>query len=80
LEEVGRDAARFFFNTKASGSHLDFDLDLAVKKSNENPVYYVQYAYARSCSMLRLLESEGFKVPDVDSVDLTVLKAPEELS
>jgi len=79
LEEVGRDAARFFFNTKASGSHLDFDLDLAVKKSNENPVYYVQYAYARSCSMLRLLESEGFKVPDVDSVDLTVLKAPEEI-
>jgi len=79
LEEVGRDAARVFFNTKASGSHLDFDLDLAVKKSNENPVYYVQYAYARSCSMLRLLESEGFKVPDVDSVDLTVLKAPEEI-
>ncbi|HOM02231.1 MAG TPA: arginine--tRNA ligase [Acetivibrio sp.] len=79
LEEVGRDAARFFFNTKASGSHLDFDLDLAVKKSNENPVYYVQYAYARSCSMLRLLEGEGFKIPDVDSVDLTLLKAPEEI-
>ncbi|GAE88702.1 arginine--tRNA ligase [Acetivibrio straminisolvens] len=79
LEEVGRDAARFFFNTKASGNHLDFDLDLAVKKSNENPVYYVQYAYARSCSMLRLLESEGFKIPDVGSVDLALLKSSEEI-
>ncbi len=79
LEEVGRDAARFIFNTKASGSHLDFDLDLAVKQSNENPVYYVQYAHARICSMLRLIESEGFSVPSVSSVDLTILTAPEEL-
>ena len=55
IEEVGKDAARFNFNTKASGSHLDFDLDLAVKQSNENPVFYVQYAHARICSMLRLL-------------------------
>lgn len=79
LEEVGRDAARFIFNTKASGSHLDFDLDLAVRQSNENPVYYVQYAHARICSMLRLLEGEGISVPDADEVDLTLLAAPEEL-
>ncbi len=79
LEDVGRDAARFIFNTKASGSHLDFDLDLAVKQSNENPVYYVQYAHARICSMLRLIESEGTKVPSADEADLTNLTAPEEL-
>ncbi len=79
LEEVGKDAARFFFNMKASGSHLDFDLDLAVKQSNENPVYYVQYAHARICSMLRLLESEGVRLPRVEDVDLTLLKAPEEI-
>lgn len=78
LEDVGRDAARFIFNTKASGSHLDFDLDLAVKQSNENPVYYVQYAHARICSMIRLLESEGVKVPDSYEVDLARLAAPEE--
>jgi arginyl-tRNA synthetase len=80
LEEVGRDAARFIFNTKASGSHLDFDLDLAVKQSNENPVYYVQYAHARICSMLRLLESEGISVPAADEADLTLLVAPEEIN
>lgn len=79
LEEVGRDAARFIFNTKTSGSHLDFDLDLAVKQSNENPVYYVQYAHARICSMLRLLESEGASVPEVGEVDFARLSAPEEL-
>lgn len=79
LEEVGRDAARFFFNTKASGNHLDFDLDLAVKQSNENPVYYVQYAHARICSMLKLLESEGVKVPDVDAVNVSLLDKGEEI-
>ena len=78
LEEVGRDAARFIFNTKASGNHLDFDLDLAVKQSNENPVYYVQYAHARICSMIRLLESEGVRVPGADEADISLLKAPEE--
>ncbi len=79
LEDVGRDAARFIFNTKASGSHLDFDLDLAIKQSNENPVYYVQYAHARICSMLRLIESEGVKVPSANEVELTRLTAPEEI-
>ncbi len=79
LDEVGRDAARFIFNTKASGSHLDFDLDLAVQQSNENPVFYVQYAHARICSMLRLLESEGSKVPDAAEVDFGLLSVKEEL-
>lgn len=79
LDEVGRDAARFFFNMKAAGSHLDFDLDLAVQQSNDNPVFYVQYAHARICSMLRLLESEGVTVPGVDSVNLALLNAPEEM-
>ena len=78
LEDVGRDAARFIFNTKASGNHLDFDLDLAVKQSNENPVYYVQYAHARICSMLRLLESEGVTVPEADKTNVSLLTTPEE--
>ena len=79
LEEVGRDAARFFFNTKASGSHLDFDLDLAVKESNENPVFYVQYAHARICSMLKRLEEENVKLQSIDAVNLTMLVAKEEI-
>ncbi|HOJ12038.1 MAG TPA: arginine--tRNA ligase [Clostridiales bacterium] len=79
LDEAGKDAARFFFNMKASGNHLDFDLDLAVRQSNENPVFYVQYAHARICSMLKLLESEGIRVPDVEQVDLTPLKENEEI-
>jgi arginyl-tRNA synthetase len=79
LEEVGRDAARFFFNTKASGNHLDFDLDLAVQQSNDNPVFYVQYAHARICSMLRLLEGEGVKLPEVGEVDFSLLSSKEEL-
>ena len=79
VEEVGRDGVRFFFNTKASGSHLDFDLDLAVKQSNENPVFYVQYAHARICSMLKLLESEGIVIPEVNSAKLELLDKQEEL-
>lgn len=78
LEEVGRDAARFFFNTRAAGSHLDFDLDLAVKQSNDNPVYYVQYAHARICSMLKILEEDGHRLPDINDVDLGLLKSDEE--
>ncbi len=79
LDEVGRDAARFFFNTKAAGSHLDFDLDLAVKQSNENPVYYVQYAHARICSMIRILAEDGITIPAAVNVDLDLLVAPEEI-
>lgn len=79
LEDVGRDAARFFFNMKASGNHLDFDLDLAAKQSNENPVYYVQYAHARICSLIRLLEESGVKVPSANEVDLSLLSQQEEI-
>lgn len=80
LDEVGKDAARFFFNMKTSGSHLDFDLDLAIKQSNENPVFYVQYAHARICSILRLLAQEEILIPDVSSVDLSLLSQPEEIA
>lgn len=79
VEEVGRDGVRFFFNTKASGSHLDFDLDLAVKESNENPVFYVQYAHARICSMFKLLESEGIRLPAASEIKAELLDKPEEL-
>lgn len=57
MEEVGVDAMRYFFAMRSSDSHLDFDMDLAVSRSNENPVYYVQYAHARICSMLRQAET-----------------------
>lgn len=81
LEEVGRDAARFFFNLKTSGSHLDFDLDLAVSQSNENPVYYVQYAHARICSLIRKLrEEEGVILKDTDRINPELLTKDEELA
>lgn len=59
IEEVGVDATRYFFTMRSADSHLDFDMDLAVSKSNENPVYYVQYAHARICSILRQGEELG---------------------
>jgi len=59
VDEVGRDAARFFYITRRSDQHLDFDLDLAKSQSNDNPVYYVQYAHARICSVLTQLEDKG---------------------
>lgn len=61
VEEVGRDAARYFFIMRSADSHLDFDLDLAKKQSNENPVYYIQYAHARICSIFRQLAERGGK-------------------
>lgn len=62
IEEVGTDAARFIFLTRSMDSQLDFDLDLAVKKSSDNPVYYVQYAHARICSIFRQAEEVGLKL------------------
>ena len=59
MEEVGVDAMRYFFAMRSGDSHLDFDMDLAVSKSNENPVYYAQYAHARVCSILRQGEELG---------------------
>ncbi len=79
LEEIGSDAARFFFNLRQPTSHFDFDLDLAVSQTNENPVYYVQYAYARCCSILRMLEAEGITVPEYAQVDCSLLKTPQEM-
>ncbi|MDF1524825.1 MAG: arginine--tRNA ligase [bacterium] len=76
--EVGRDAARFIFLTRKSDSKLDFDLDLAKEKSNDNPVYYVQYAHARICSILRNAQEQGVSFPEPGGVDLTLLDLPEE--
>jgi arginyl-tRNA synthetase len=59
--EVGKDAARFFYVMRRSEQHMDFDLKLATSKSNENPVFYVQYAYARVCSVLRQLDEKGWE-------------------
>lgn len=80
LDEVGVDAARFFFNMKTSGSHLDFDMNLAVEQSNNNPVYYVQYAHARICSILRKLEEENIQRLPSEKVNLSLLTKPEELA
>ncbi len=79
IEEVGRDAARFFFNLRAADTHLDFDLDLAVEKSSENPVFYVQYAHARICSILNQIVQEGIQVPAIDGINLTLLKENAEI-
>lgn len=68
VEEVGLDAVRYNFAMRAGDTHLDFDLDLAIKQSNENPVYYAQYAHARICSILRQAEEKGFK-PSTDGLD-----------
>jgi len=68
VDEVGKDAARFFFNMRSADTHLDFDLDLAVKQSDENPVYYVQYAHARICSILRQASELGIQEPDIGNL------------
>jgi arginyl-tRNA synthetase len=77
-DEVGRDAARFIFLTRKADSKLEFDLELAKEKSNDNPVYYVQYAHARICSILRNAAEQGLCVPEPGDVDLTLLDLPEE--
>ena len=80
LDEISVDAARYFFNSRASTSPLDFDLDLAVREDSENPVYYVQYAHARICSLLSRLAEEGEEVPAAEAVDAGVMTTPEELA
>ncbi|MFW2369051.1 MAG: arginine--tRNA ligase [Desulforhopalus sp.] len=79
LDEVGVDAARFFFMMRKPDSQLDFDLDLATKESQENPVYYVQYAHARVCSILRQAVDKGVAVPTTADADLSLLVEPEEV-
>lgn len=78
LDEVPIDAARFFFNLREPNSHFDFDLDLAVNESNSNPVYYVQYAFARICSIIRNLEAEGIKRQNIGETELSKLTTMEE--
>ncbi len=78
LDEVPIDAARFFFNLREPNSHFDFDLDLAVNESNLNPVYYVQYAYARICSIFRNLKAEGIEKRSCTAEELKRLTSPEE--
>lgn len=77
LEQVGPDAARFFFVMRSANSHLDFDIAVAQKQTDENPVYYIQYAHARICSLLKKAVENGFKVAS-DLRDLAELGAPEE--
>ncbi|MDT7044165.1 arginine--tRNA ligase [Candidatus Nitronereus thalassa] len=77
-EEVGADAAKFFFLMRRSDTHLEFDLELAKKQSSENPVYYVQYAHARLASLSRIAQERGLTIPAVQNVDLSLLVAPEE--
>jgi arginyl-tRNA synthetase len=80
LEEVGRDAARFHFLTRTVDAHMDFDLDLATRQANENPVYYVQYAHTRTCGVLRKAEEEGAVAPPVDAARLDLLTHADELA
>ncbi len=79
IDEIGVDAARFFFNLRQAGSHLEFDLDLAVAQNNDNPVFYVQYAHARICSILRNLAEEGITLKDIKDVNLSLLSSKEEI-
>jgi arginyl-tRNA synthetase len=77
VDEVGLDATRYFFAMRSSDTHMDFDLDLAVSESNENPVYYAQYAHARICSILRSGEEQGIKVDR--NADFSLIGAEKEI-
>jgi arginyl-tRNA synthetase len=77
LDEIPVDACRYFFNAKPE-TQMEFDLGLAVREDSENPVYYVQYAHARICTLLKALAAEGYQVKNAADVDFTVLSAPEE--
>ena len=68
IDEVGKDAAKVLFNLRSADTHLDFDIDLAIKQSDENPVYYVQYAHARICSILRQTQERGIKQPEIQNL------------
>jgi arginyl-tRNA synthetase len=79
LDEVGADAANFYFLMRDSNTHLEFDLELAKQRSADNPVYYVQYAHARICSLWRVASARGIARPAAEGTDLTVLMDPDEL-
>ncbi|UJF33636.1 arginine--tRNA ligase [Paenibacillus hexagrammi] len=78
MDEVGVDPIRYFFTMRSMDSHLDFDMDLAVSQSNENPVFYVQYAHARICSIYRQAEEQGVQLLPIEQVDLSRLTAESE--
>ena len=78
LEEVPVDSARFLFNTREANTQMDFDLDVAVKQDNQNPVYYVQYAHARICSIFKALQKDGITPRGCTAEELSLLTAPEE--
>ena len=78
LEEVPVDSARFLFNTREANTQMDFDLDLAVAQDNQNPVYYVQYAHARICSIFKALAADGITLRKCSDSELKLLAAPEE--
>ncbi|OWR26618.1 arginine--tRNA ligase [Saccharibacillus sp. O23] len=78
MDEVGVDPMRYFFTMRSMDSHLDFDMDLAVSTSNENPAFYVQYAHARICSIFRQAEEQNVVVLPLDQVDLSKLTAAHE--
>lgn len=80
MDDVGKDAARFFFAARKLSSHLDFDVELAKKQSQENPVYYVQYAYARICNIIEFAKkSPAYKAITASETDFELLKEPQEL-
>ncbi|MCH8157599.1 MAG: arginine--tRNA ligase [Nitrospinae bacterium] len=80
VKEVGVDATRFFFLMRSADSHLDFDLELAKQEAPENPVFYIQYAHARICSIFRTASEKGMNLPAPAEVDLSLLKEEEEFS
>ncbi len=78
IDEVPLDAARFFFNLREPNSHFDFDLELAAKQSSENPVYYVQYAHARICSIIKKAQEQGVELKTPSDDELALLSSKEE--
>ena len=78
IDEVPLDAARFFFNLREANSHFDFDLELAAKQSSENPVYYVQYAHARICSIIKKAQEQGVELKTPSDDELALLSSKEE--
>lgn len=80
VDEVGKDACRFIFLLRRADSQLDFDLELAKRQSNDNPVYYVQYAHARVCSICRNAEEQGVLTLEREALDLSCLTLTEELA
>ena len=80
LDEVGKDAVKYIFLTRRSDAHLDFDLEIAKKQSDENPVYYVQYAHARICNIVKFAEEQGISLPKPEEAKPELLKLSEEIN